>query len=322
MRDVLLALIPGTLAMIYFFGWGVLFNVIFSCGFALASEALVLKLRRRAVLPVLKDNSALVSGFLLALTLPPFTPWWLPAIGASFAMIFAKHLYGGLGFNLFNPAMIGYVVLLISFPVEMTRWPIPRSSFMQETLDLGETLNILFFNIAPQPGWDAITGATPLDIMRTRLNNMETISEIKAHPLFGDFGGRGWEWLGNWFFLGGLWLLYRRIITWHIPVAMLGSLLLLAFFFYQLDPDTYPSPGFHLFSGGMILGAFFIATDPVSSCTSNKGKLIFGLGVGILTYIIRNAGGYPDGVAFAVLLMNTAAPLIDRYTKPRVYGKT
>lgn len=321
MLEVMLALIPGTVAMVYFFGWGVLFNLLVACGFALASEALILRLRQRPVLPTLKDNSALLTAWLLALALPPLAPWWLVATGVSFAIIFAKQLYGGLGFNLFNPAMVGYVVLLISFPMEMTRWPLPRVSFFQESLSLGDSLRLVFGGSELQVGWDAITGATPLDIMRTRLGSMDTISEIKAHPLFGDFGGRGWEWLGNWFFLGGLWLVYRRIISWHIPVAMLGSLLFLAFCFYQLDPDIHPSPGFHLFSGGVMLGAFFIATDPVSSCTSHKGKLFFGFGVGLLTFLIRTFGGYPDGIAFAVLLMNAAAPLIDRYTKPRVYGQ-
>jgi len=146
------------------------------------------------------------------------------------------------------------------------------------------------------------------------------IEEIRQSPLWGDFGGRGWEWVGNWFLLGGLYLLWKRIITWHIPVAFIAGLLVIAGMFWALDPQTHPFPAFHLFSGGAILGAFFIATDPVTACTTKKGQLIFGAAIGALVFVIRTWGGYPDAVAFAVLLMNIAAPTIDYYTQPRVYG--
>ena len=156
--------------------------------------------------------------------------------------------------------------------------------------------------------------------MRTQLGLNRMIEEIRQSPLWGDFGGRGWEWVGNWFLVGGLYLIWKRIITWHIPVAFLGGLLLMAGFFWLLDPQTHPYPAFHLFSGGAILGAFFIATDPVTACTTKKGQIVFGLSIGALVFIIRTWGGYPDAVAFAVLLMNIAAPTIDYYTQPRVYG--
>jgi electron transport complex protein RnfD len=156
--------------------------------------------------------------------------------------------------------------------------------------------------------------------MKTQLALDRTVGEIRANPLFGDFGGKGWEWMGNLFFLGGVWLIYKRVIDWRIPAAMLGGLLAMAFLFSMGNPDGHPSPTFHLFSGAAILGAFFIATDPITASTTPRGRLIYAAGIGVLTYIIRTWGGYPDGVAFAVLLMNTAVPVIDYYTQPRVFG--
>lgn len=168
--------------------------------------------------------------------------------------------------------------------------------------------------------WDAISSATPLDEMRGQLDLNLTIEEIRQSPLWGDFGGRGWEWIANWFLLGGLYLLWRRIITWHIPISMLLALGVSAGLFWLVDPHTHPFPAFHLFSGAAILGAFFIATDPVTACTTRKGQLIFGASIGVILFVIRTWGGYPDAVAFAVLLMNIAAPTIDDYTQPRVFG--
>lgn len=317
MLHVILALIPSILIMFWLFGWGILINILLASLFALVSEGLMLYLRKRP-LATLQDNSALVSAWLLALALPPLAPWWLVATGICFAMLFVKHLYGGLGFNFFNPAMAGYVVLLISFPLEMTRWIIPEHG---STLpDLAESLRIVFTLAPPHAGWDAITRATVLDSMKTQLQMLHTIYEIQSGPAFGIFGGYGWEWINASVLLGGLWLLYRRIISWHVPVGMLGALLLLAGGFSWVDPAHHPGIAFHLLSGGTLLGAFFIATDPVSCCTSLKGKLIFGAGTGILTFLIRSFGSYPDGIAFAVLLMNLSAPLLDRFTKPRAYG--
>jgi electron transport complex protein RnfD len=319
MLQVILALIPGVLAMTYYFGWGVLVNIVLAGVTAVGAEALVLRLRGRPLMPAVGDCSALVTGLLLAICLPPLLPWWMTVLGAAFAIVVVKQLYGGLGYNPFNPAMAGYVLLLISYPVEMTNWlaPIPLSG---ERPGLDQTLAAIFSGQLPPQVWDSITGATPLDEMRTRLDMNEMISEIRQSPLWGDFGARGWEWVGNWYLLGGLFLLWRRVITWHIPVAMLGALLLTAGLFWLIDPQTHPFPAFHMFSGGALLGAFFIATDPVTACTTKKGQLIYGAAIGVLVFIIRTWGGYPDAVAFAVLLMNMAAPTIDSYTQPRVFG--
>ena len=216
--------------------------------------------------------------------------------------------------------MVGYVALLVSFPVEMTRW-LPPSMLAETHLGLSETAVTVFTGrLPPDLTWDALTMATPLDTMRTQLSLNLMIEEIRVNPLWGDFGGRGWEWIGNWYLLGGFWLLYKRVIGWQIPVAMLGSLTVIATFFYIADPDVHPFPAFHIFSGGAILGAFFIATDPVTASTTPTGRLIYGAGIGLLTFIIRTWGGYPDAVAFSVLIMNLAAPTIDHYTRPRVFG--
>jgi electron transport complex protein RnfD len=286
-----------------------------------AAEAAMLRLRQRPLAPFLRDSSALVTALLLAVALPPIAPWWLTVIGTLFAIVVAKHLYGGLGYNPFNPAMVGYVVLLISFPLEMTQW-LPPAGAGFERPGPGTTLGlILLGRPAGDTAVDAITQATPLDLIQTDIGLARTIEEIAASPLFGAVGGTGWEWVNLAFLLGGLWLLFRRIITWHIPVSLLAGLSLAALLFHVVDPSTHASPLFHLFSGASMLGAFFIATDPVSASTTPRGKLIFGAGIGVLVYVIRAWGGYPDGMAFAVLLMNIAVPTIDHYTQPRVFGE-
>ena len=319
MRRVLYALIPGVAAMTVLFGYGVLINIVLACAFAAAAEALMLALRRRPLGLFLGDYSAMVTGVLFALALPPLAPWWLTAIGIGFAIVFGKHIYGGLGYNPFNPAMVGYVVLLISFPKEMTLWPAPLA---QESLSLGQTLSAMFGGELPADrGWDTISGASPLDAMKTGLGRALTVPEIRQGPDWGMLAGRGWEWINLGFLLGGLWLIYKKVIGWQIPAGMLGGLALTALLFWAADPDLHPSPLFHLFSGAAMLGAFFIATDPVSAATTPRGRLYYGLGIGVLTYVIRSWGGYPDGVAFGVLLMNMAAPMIDHYTRPRVYGR-
>lgn len=316
---VLIALIPGAIAEIWYFGWGVLINLILATAVAVGCEAAVLKLRDRPLTP-LWDLSAVVTAVLFALAVPPTLAWWLTVLGVAFAIVVVKHLYGGIGYNPFNPAMAGYVLLLISYPVQMTSW-VPPFIINDHPLGFAETFGVIFFNALP-PGldWDAITSATPLDSMRTQLLLSKTVEEIRNSPLWGDFGGRGWEWIGNWFLLGGLLLLYKRVITWHIPVSMLGGLLGMATIAWLVEPGTHPFPLFHMFSGAAILGAFFIATDPVTACTTRRGQLIYGALIGILVYIIRSWGGYPEAVAFAVLLLNMAAPTIDHYTQPRVFG--
>jgi electron transport complex protein RnfD len=222
---------------------------------------------------------------------------------------------------MFNPAMVGYVVVLISFPQAMTAW-LPPLSIAGNSLGLGDTLmTILSGNPPAGLSWDAITEATPLDTIRTSVASGSMISEARQAPVFGDFGGIGWEWIANWYAVGGVWLLWRRIISWQAPIAMIGSVLALGTIAWLADPGNNPAPLQHVFSGALIIGAFFIATDPVSGCASARGRLVFGAGVGIITLMIRRWGGYPDGVAFAVLLMNMAAPLIDRYTQPRKFGQ-
>jgi electron transport complex protein RnfD len=318
---VLLALVPGTLAMLWYFGWGILINLVIAVTTTVLAEAAVLHLRGRELGPTLADLSAVVTGWLLALALPPLLPWWQTVLGSAFAILIAKQLFGGIGYNPFNPAMAGYVLLLVSFPASMTRW-LPPEAISGDSLALADSLHVIFRGTPPLgETWDTITSATPLDQMRTELSRNRMISEIRQSPLWGDFGGRGWEWIGNWFLLGGLFLIWRRVISWRIPASMLGALLLIAGLFWATDPETHPFPAFHLFSGGAILGAFFIATDPVSACTTPRGQLIFGALIGLFVFIIRTWGGYPDAVAFAVLLLNMAAPTIDYYTQPRIFGQ-
>jgi len=320
MRQVMLALLPGMLAMLWYFGWGVLFNLLLCTLTALAAEAAMLQFRGKGVRTGLGDGSALLTGLLLALSLPPLAPWWIPVIGTLFAIVVAKQLYGGLGYNPFNPAMVGFVVLIVSFPLQMTLWPAPRG-VGEALLPFADTLRLVFAGVLPAgETLDSITAATPLDAAKTGFGLFDTWSEITASPLFGALGGAGWEWINAAYLAGGLWMLRRGVIQWQIPVAVLGALFVLSNPFFAADSDGFASPLFHLFSGATMLGAFFIATDPVSAATTPRGRLWYGAGIGVLVYLIRTWGGYPDGVAFAVLLMNMAAPTIDYYTRPRVFG--
>ena len=320
MQQVLYALLPGIIAYTWFFGPGILVQITLAVIFALLFETMMLKVRKLPLNLFLGDWSAVVTAVLFALCLPPLAPWWIALVGMLFAIVVAKHLYGGLGQNMFNPAMVGYVVVLISFPQVMALW-LPPASIASHILTFGEVLNAIFTgSVSPGLSWDAISEATPLDAIRTSLASGRMVSEARQSPVFGDFGGLGWEWIANLYALGGFWLLWRRIISWHVPVTMIGSVVTLGLVAYLVDPGSNPVPLQHVFSGALVLGAFFIATDPVTGCTSNRGRLIFGLGVGIITLSIRSWGGYPDGVAFGILLMNMAAPLIDRYTQPRIFG--
>ena len=319
MLHVIVALLPGTTAYAWFFGPGVIVNIALAILFALAFEAGILKLRGRPVMPHLTDFSAVVAAWLFALCLPMHAPWWLVAVGIGFAMIAGKHLYGGLGFNPFNPAMVGYVVMLISFPREMTTWYLP-AAVSGQNLSLAESI-AYSLGTADIGQWDALTSATPLDQLKTGIGQNIPISEIRSQPLFGEFGGKGWEWLALWWFVGGIYLLLTRTIRWHIPVSLLAATMLMATIFHLADAAVYASPLFHLLSGAVVIGAFFIATDPVSAATTDLGRIYYGLMIGCLIYIIRVWGGYPDGIAFAVLLANMCVPLIDYYTQPRVYGE-
>lgn len=317
MLKVLAALIPGTAVATAFFGWGVISNIVLAVGFALAAEAAMLLMTQRPVLRSLCDLSAVVTAWLLALALPAYSPFWLIAVGIIFAIVFAKQLYGGLGYNPFNPAMVGYVVLLISFPVYMTQWPEPTLG--QPPLSIAETLQWVFGQRSDST-LDALTGATALDYSKIQLGQGATLNQIQSHAAFGHLGATAWEWIAVAYALGGVALIFLRVMPWHAPVAMLATLFGLASVFQLFDASQFHGGIFHSLSGGVMLGAFFIVTDPVSGCTSNRGRLYFGAGVGALVFIIRTWGGYPDGVAFAVLLMNMAAPMIDYYTKTPVFG--
>jgi H+/Na+-translocating ferredoxin:NAD+ oxidoreductase subunit D len=320
MRQVLYALIPGLLLSIYYFGVGILIHCIIAIAFALLSEALVLKCRKQAIAPALKDGTALITALLFALTISPFTPWWVSLTGVAFAIIVAKHLFGGLGHNPFNPAMAGYAFVLLCFPVQMAYWP-DLSGINEQGLTAWQNISIIFFGLPAGLELDAITGATPLSNMKIELDLMTMVSEIEINPLYGTLGGKGWEWIAVAYVAGGIWLIINKIIRWHIPVTVLASLFVISFLFNFIDTDVYPSALYHLFSGGTMLCAFFIATDPPSSSTTPTGKIIYGIGIGLLIYVIRTWGGYPDGIAFSILIMNALVPLIDYYTRPKALGE-
>jgi len=322
MRQVLYTLIPTVVLHVVFFGPGLLIQIVLGVVTALAAEAAALRLRGKPLPPFLLDGSAIITAVLLALCLPPLAPWWLVVSGVAFAILLAKHLFGGLGANPFNPAMVGYAVLLVSFPARMLQWLPPNVAGLEPaSLSFADTLTTIFTGMPPARfTWDAITSPTPLDALRTDLALGMTMGEAHANAMFSTFGGKGWEWINLATLAGGGWLLALRIIRWQIPVAMLTALFVCASIMSAADPGGYAGPLFHLTSGASMLGAFFIATDPVSAATSDRGKLIYGAGIGVLTYVIRTWGGYPDGVAFAVLIMNLTVPLIDRYTIPRIYG--
>ena len=326
MLKVVYALIPGSIAMFWFFGWGVLFNLVIAISVSLISEAAMLKLRRRPIAPALSDGSALVTACLLALALPPLAPWWLTTVASLFAIVVAKHLYGGLGFNPFNPAMVGYVVVMISFPREMTFWTLPMG-VGEGWPGFTDTVALVFGGSAGATSTiDAVTMATPIDTLKTQVNLGYDTAYVRAHTVYGElFGtvtGVGWEWINGLYLLGGVWLVRQQVIDIRMPLSFLLSLILISNFFAVVDYSSYSSALFHSFSGGTMLAAFFIITDPVSASTTPRGRIIYAAGIAALTYIIRTWGGYPDGIAFAVLLMNMTVPLLDHYTQPRTFGAT
>ncbi len=321
MLTVMLALLPATLYGFWIYGWPA-FNIwVVTLLAAVIGEAFVLRLQQRPVRPVLSDCSGLLCAWLLAISLPPWTPWWIALLGSWFAVIIAKHVYGGLGQNPFNPAMAARVMLLISFPVEMTTWIAPLDS-------------------AHAPGWlqglavtftgaqvDGMASASLLGHVKTEFTRGIELQQALAgyyaplQALWGNRAGSMGETAALLLLAGGLFLIARRIITWHAPVAMLVGVFVPSLLFSSINPVHYAGPLYHLLSGGLILGAFFIITDPVTSPNTATGQLIYGLCCGLLTWIIRTWGGYPEGVAFAVMLMNAATPFIDHYVKPRIYGR-
>ncbi|MEM7084433.1 MAG: RnfABCDGE type electron transport complex subunit D [Pseudomonadota bacterium] len=319
MYEVSLALVPAALAHVWFFGPGLLLNTLIAACVALACEAFMLTLRGQPRQPYLQDGSALLAAVLIAFALPPLTPWWVTATAAAFAMIVAKHLYGGLGFNTFNPAMAGYAVVLVSFPTELALWTQPRGE--HDALSWLHTLHVTFTGALPDDlSWDHITRATPLDSVQTGLTQGAMLSELLLDPRLSAYGGHPWITINVLIAIGGVWLVFRRLISWHIPIGVIGGVVLSALAGRMIDSDAYSPVFFHLLSGSVMLAAFFIATDPVSAATSRRGKLLYALGIGVLIYSIRAWGSYPDGVAFAVLFMNMLVPLIDHFTIPRAYG--
>lgn len=319
MRLVIYATLPGAFALAYFFGSGVFFNLLLASISCLAFEALIIKLRKRPVLFYLRDYSALVTAFLLGLSLPPYCPWWIVVAGSFCAIVLAKQLYGGMGLNPFNPAMVAYVILLVSFPLPMTQWAAPLGLEQSHIPSISQAVDKIFFGQVI----DGYSSATVLDVMKQ--NASLTLGDIyQKEPLLktGAWASVGWEWVNIAFLAGGLFLLYKRIFTWHAPISMLLALGVMAIAFYDNgSSNSGGSPIFHWLSGATMLGAFFIVTDPVTSAVSKKGRIIYGAAIGVLIYVIRVWGkGYPDGVAFAVLFLNFAAPFIDYYTTPRTYG--
>lgn len=319
MLQVLLALLPGIAAQVWFFGGAVLVQLAIATSTALLAEGVVLSLRGKPVGLFLSDLSVVVTAWLIALTFPAIAPWWLTVVGTLFAVIIAKQLYGGLGQNPFNPAMIAFAVCIVSFPSLMSQWPAVATTTGPHFMGQVERI----FGLAPL--MDGLSSATPLDTLKTGLKlaaeNASVAGVIAEHPsTFGLMAGQGTEWVALAYLLGGLWLIQRNVITWHIPTAFLGVIGLVSAMLWLWQPNAFANPLFHWFGGASMLGAFFIATDPVSGATTPKGKLIYAAGAGALVYIIRVFGGYPDGVAFAILLMNIAAPLIDHLTQPAIFG--
>jgi Na+-translocating ferredoxin:NAD+ oxidoreductase subunit D len=328
MMLVLLAAVPGIAVQTWFFGWGTLVQIALAAVTAWVAETAIVRLRKQNVAQTLRDNSALLTGLLLAISIPSLAPWWMIVLGTAFAVVIAKQLYGGLGQNPFNPAMIGYVVLLISFPVQMTSW-LPPQEIAVTTPGLMDILQIIFSGHTVtgadintlRMGVDGISQATPLDTFKTSLHAGQSVSDILHSSIYrGALAGIGWQWVNAAYLLGGVFLLWQRAIRWHIPLSFLLTLAICSTLGWVFSPDTLASPQMHMLSGATMLGAFFILTDPVTASTTNRGRLVYGALAGVLVWLIRSFGGYPDGVAFATLLANITVPLIDYYTRPRVYG--
>jgi len=322
---VMVALAPATVYGLWLFGWPAVMLFAITLGSSLAAEAAMLTLLGQPVRARLWDGSALLTGWLLAMSLPPWAPWWIGVLGSVFAIVLAKHVFGGLGQNMFNPAMVARVVLLISFPVQMTLWATPAPAGSAATPSFNQALAYISGH-TPVP--EHMSAATALGTLKTELSRgvpvAQTSKNLAApqHMAVGNESGSMGETSAVLLLAGGLLLLGLRIISWHIPLAMLGTLAALAAAAHALDPARFASMPIHLLSGAAVLGAFFIATDYVTSPVSRTGQLLFGAGIGALTWVIRSLGSYPEGLAFAVVLMNALVPLIDRGFRPRVFGRS
>jgi electron transport complex protein RnfD len=304
MLDVIVALIPATACACVFFGWNALRLVGTCVAACVATEAVCRKAMGRDL--GIGDLSAVVTGLLLALNLPPYLPTWMAVVGSVFAIAIAKQIFGGIGYNPFNPALAARVALLASFPVAMTTWSTWRIP-------------------SPAPGIDSITTATPLGMAKTAVASGQPLPYVfDGATMLQLFLGRQNGCIGEVsaaaLILGGLYLLYRRCISWHIPVFYVGTVAVFSGILWGIDSSRNLPPHFHLLAGGLMLGAIYMATDMVTTPVTRRGMAVFGLGCGILTMVIRKWGGYPEGVSFAVLLMNSVSPLINRATRPRVFG--
>lgn len=332
---VIVAMLPAVIAQIYYFGWGVLIQAMLAITVAVILELLVTKLVKKPTWFYVSDFSVILTALILAIAIPPYAPYWIILIGTGCAVILGKQVYGGLGQNLFNPAMVGYVILLVSFPLQMTTW-LPPLQLLNEPPTFYDAYSLIFKGLTTDgfslhqltASIDGITQATPLDSLKTISKSAADLSELNRSPIFSSIfplgerilnEGKGWTEINLCFLVGGLFLIWRKIIHWQIPVAFLASFTLFAYLNWLFMPIA-ATPLWHLFSGATMFGAFFIATDPVTASITPKGKLIFGALIGIFVGLIRFYGGYPDAVAFSVLLANICVPLIDHYSRPRVSG--
>ncbi len=341
---LLYALLPGIGASVWFFGFGILINISIAIMLAMAAEAIVLRLRNRNYQAQLADYSVIVTAVLFAIAMPPGSPWWLLASGILFAVVIAKHLYGGLGQNPFNPAMCGYLMLLLTFPLEMTSWHVPGVPLSTEGLGIAET------NSDRQPmsplSWSGLKQSLLLSFpfligneqnIRTFIDGFAMATplveyEMTGHsallaawesdsPIFARESGTGWEIVNICYMLGGFFLLYRRIISWHIAITIIATILIISVLFYAPGNFAiYGTPHLHLLGSATMIAAFFIATDPVSAATTSSGKIYYGIIIGLSIYSIRVWGSYPDSIALAVLFGNFCAPLLDHFCRPRIYG--
>jgi len=327
MRLVIYAALPGIIAQWYFFGWGNIIHIAIASITVLLAEFFVLAVRKKNIKGELFDCSAILTAVLLGISLPALAPWWVTVIGCLFAILVVKQLYGGLGNNPFNPAMAAYIMLLISFPVQMTLWQ-PPLEFLLIDLTFKDSLNAILTGFSLD-GYsveqlrihlDGYTMATPLDTLKTGLSSGLTVPESINHIVFGPHFALGWECINLGFLLGGGFLIAKGAIDWRTPLTFLMTLFILSLVSFTFSPDSNPSTFFYWFSGATMLCAFFILTDPVSGATSIKGRIIFAMLAAIIVFVIRKFGSYPDAIAFAVILCNMAAPLIDQYSRPRTYG--
>jgi electron transport complex protein RnfD len=306
MFGVILALLPSLFTSVFYFGWGAIIVTSVSVASCLLFEYLIRKFIFKKPITI-TDGSALVTGLLLAFNVPSNLPVFIVVIGAFISIAVAKMTFGGLGNNPFNPALVGRVFMLISFPVQMTSWPVPKGFATSYA--------------------DAVTGATPLAVVKEGLKNGEPLQQLLAQiptpsqMFLGNMGGSMGEVAAVALLIGLIWMLYKKIITWHIPVSVIGSLLIFTAILWLVNPEKNASPLFHLLAGGVLLGAIFMATDYVTSPMSPPAMIIYGCGIGILTVIIRVWGAYPEGVSFAILIMNAFVPLMNTYIKPKRFGE-